>query len=260
MSKRQEPEPNASAPVQKPESNWAIRQRKARERREARLAAQHAKEQEWRARVAAHFGFLETEFGCHFVSVDASNWWATNLIYQNETTRINIARSVESGYVEIWLIRLIDGQEPPFVIFFLPDSDLYRDLLDNVVKLHAPDLLPRVNKLRGLEDAQVEAALPFLADLTRTYAAPLLRGDFTDFETLQAAYRENARTNPPKVTIWKATDATPEEVAKQMQPPHKTDDGLVIETRYYPSAARRKHDKAEAQQAPATSKDTTSDS
>lgn len=240
MAKRPANEQGGDTPAAKPESNWAARQRKARERREAWKATVKAKEEQWREQVDKHFSFLRTEYGFQIVKVDASSVWATVLVYQSATTAVRVSRSVEFECAEVELMRLVDGDIPPVVVFFLPDTVLNTTMLENVVLFRAPELRTHFFDMKGLSDEQLEATLAFLADSTRQYAEDVLRGDFSIFETIQEERREHARQHPPVVTIWKPASEAPAQAAQQADESKLTDDGLLVETRYYsvPSKAK----------------------
>lgn len=207
------------------------KRRLARERKAARALARKGTEEKWRAQVEAHFHFLQTEFGYQITSMDASSGWETVLIYQSANAAVKVARSVEYNRAELTLIRLVDGELPGGLVFFLPDSVLNQTLLDNLIRRRAPQLMERLHKLEGLEDAQVDATLAFCASAAREYIPDVLRGDFTIFDEIQEERRQYAREHPPIVTIWAPPDASDEEIAQMAQ--RSQEPGVVVQVRRY---------------------------
>jgi hypothetical protein len=147
--------------------------------REARQLALEAK---WQVQVAAHFGYLETEYGFRFVSVDGSSWWGTFVRYQSPLLQVMIDRSVESDGVELTLIRLVDGRVPEYPIPYeigMPINFIY---FLSVLTERAPEEHEKLRALRGLNDEQLERSLALHADALRTYCDDALRGNLTVFD------------------------------------------------------------------------------
>jgi hypothetical protein len=89
-------------------------------RRAERKAWLKEREETWRAQVTAHFSFLEATYGFHFASVDGASWWQTTVRYDSPTLAVRIDKSVEFERVEVWLIRLVDGQLPDYPSSSIP--------------------------------------------------------------------------------------------------------------------------------------------
>ena len=201
------------------------KQPSARAVRAAKRAAERkATEEGWQAKVAPHFGYLETTYGFRIAQVDASSYWAIRLVYQNATTAIVIDRSIEFSRVELSLIRLVDSAIPKPVIFVTPEVTLHQFLFDNLLQIRAPDALAKLHTLGGLGDEQVESSLAFLAQALNDYASDVLRGNFTIFAALEAMAKQRASEHSPQITILVPSDTTKEhkqqlaEKTQQMTP------------------------------------------
>lgn len=154
-----------------------------------REARRLALEEKWKAQVAPHFGYLEAEYGFHFVSVDGSNWWGTWVHYQSPLLQVEISRSVESDCVDLRLIRLVDGQVPEDPHFGMPVNLIYFHV---ALYERAPEEYEKLRLLKGLSDEQLERSLALQAEALRTYFDDVLRGDFTIFDEETERRRQRA--------------------------------------------------------------------
>lgn len=155
-----------------------------------REARRLALEEEWKAQVAPHFGYLETDYDFHFVRVDGSNWWGTWVQYQSPLLQVEISRSVESDCVELRLIRLVDGQVPEDLHFGMPVNLLYFAF---ELKKRAPaEEYENLISLKGLSDVQLERSLALHAAALRIYFDDVLRGDLTIFDEETEQRRQRA--------------------------------------------------------------------
>ena len=218
-----------------PEEKKARRVRQAAERR----AWRQAKIAAWQALVEQHFSYLQDDFGFHISDVDYDAWY-TRVVYRSSTTVVYVDRSIEFARVEVALVRLVDDTIPPIAIFFSQQAPFYQTLFDNVLQIRDPARHDERLALRGLADEQIESALIFWAAALRTYAADILRGDFTVFEEVKALIAERVRQRPQVITVYTPTDAPPEQeqaLAKEVDP------GLLevtVEVRRYKRPAPKK--------------------
>lgn len=142
--------------------------------REAEKTAKiQAQAESWRASVEPYFGYLVTKYSFRFIKVEAENWWVIRMIYQTDTTRVNIDFSIEFQRVEVHLDSL-KAENPP-----------YRCLLDNLLAVRARHLLRDLDKIRGLRDEQVKASLILLGQAVDEYASDILQGDFSIFPVIE---------------------------------------------------------------------------
>src|SRR5690348_12997221 len=139
------------------------RRARDRTRRAERKARRQAAEESWKAQVAAHFGILETTYSFRFANVDGSSWWQTTVRYDSPQLAVRIDKSVEFERVEVWLIRLANGQLPEYPIFINPDTPINYVIVDRALQVRAPEEAERLLELKGLDDEQVERSLDFLA-------------------------------------------------------------------------------------------------
>jgi len=186
-----------------------VRDKARRAERKARLKE---REEAWTAQVAAHFGFLKATYGFHFANVDGASWWQTTVRYDSLTLAVRIDKSVEFERVEVWLIRLVDGQLPEYPIFINPETPINYVVLDRVLQNRAPQEAERLAELRGLDDEQVERSLDFLAQAIRAYCDDVLRGDFAIFDVIAEQLHEYVRYHPQEIRVIVA-DTTPDEAA-----------------------------------------------
>ncbi len=176
-----------------------------------REARQREREEKWKAQVAAHFGYLETEYDFHFVSVDGSNWWGTFVYYQSPLLQLQFDRSVEFDSVEIQLARLIDGRVPQYPIFVNPDTPINHIYLNQVLSERAPEESEKLLAMRGLSDEQVERSLACQSEVLRTYCDDILRGEFAIYDVIAERLHENARKHPQEIKVWLPDTAEPGE-------------------------------------------------
>ncbi len=172
------------------------------EKQRAKIAAQQADAAAWQAKADAHFGYLRTKYGFHITQADASSSWEWSVLYETDTTAIKIIRSVEFNRVEIKLIRPVDGTLPEVPIFITQDAILNSFLFDNLLITRAPDVLDEYEAMQGLEDAQVEKCLAFLAVALEQYASDVLQGDLTAaFAAMERVAKQRVKEHPEVITV-----------------------------------------------------------
>lgn len=158
----------------------------------AREARQRTLEATWKAQVAEHFGFLESEYGFRFVSVDGSNWWGTEARYRSPLLQIVIDRSVESNGVELYLDRLVDGEVRPYPPEYHLGMPVRRIYFISVLSERIPKAQQQLKALKGLCDKQLERTLDYHANALRILCEDLLRGDLTMFDVETERRRQYA--------------------------------------------------------------------
>jgi hypothetical protein len=164
---------------------------------------------EWERAVLAHFGFL-LERGFH-VTQREHKWWATTIVLEGEHVAVMVSHSREFNGVELELRRLVAGEVPPVEVFITPETPV-----NSVLGWRLLERAPRMVRLqrfimRGLSPRAVERQLQFWADVLRTYGADILDGDLTLFGQHEAELQDNARRDPPVLTISLPADATAED-------------------------------------------------
>lgn len=111
----------------------------------------------WRKMVAPHFDFvMEHGFkpaGVHIGVMD------TSCSYRSSSAEICITRSIESGRAKVSLIRLVDGEVPPYPIW-VTSEPLNHTLLDNVLEARRSPLLEDSKRLSGVDDVALDRNSP----------------------------------------------------------------------------------------------------
>ena len=208
----------------------------------ARAAERNAKAEAWRAVVDVHFGYLRTGYGFRVTQVDASSFWETRVVYETATTAVYVDESVEFDRVEVSLIRLVNGAIPTYPIFVTPETAMHEFLLDDLLAVRAPHLLPQLQAMAGLGDDQIQACLVTLARALDAYAADILQGDFTIFATLEERVKQYLSEHPQEITVWVSEETPPERVARLVEETRQSapSQPVVVRTYRRGRATRRK--------------------
>lgn len=215
--------------------------------RRAQLRAERAvwlrdHEEQWRVKVAAYFGYLETEYGFHIAEVNASSAWETYLRYESSALAVKVSRSVEFDSAELWLIRLVDGRVPKYPVFINPDTPINYVMLDRIVRERAPQESEQFHSLRGLSDEQIVRTLMFLATSLRAHADDVLRGDFAIFDVIAEQLHHNAREHPQEIKVWLPDTAQPGEERPLVETLHSLHPQQPIAIGHYSTKKRAKGD------------------
>ena len=122
---------------------------------------------------------------------------------------MRVSKSIEFVRSEVSLIRLSNGQVPPYPIW-ITDDRIDWMLLDNMVELKAPDLMSEAKKLSGLKPAQLDEQLHFWSFALRQLAGDFLAGDFGSLDEAASIIRHRVANHPQEVTVWLPEDASQE--------------------------------------------------
>lgn len=178
------------------------RSRRLRARHTAYMGKEAAK---WLKAVDPYFGFLTGQgFGSR--DLDDSSFWSIWAQYRSETSAIRISKSNEFVRAEVHLIRLVNGEVPPYPIW-ITDDRIDWTLLDNVVEARQPDLMREVTRLRGLKPSELDEQLHFWAQVLRDVAGDFLAGDFAPLDEAGAIVRARVADSPQSVQVWLPDDA-----------------------------------------------------
>ncbi len=161
--------------------------------------------EKWLNRVEPHFEFLHP-LGFTDVDVDDSSFWSTWVQYRSATAAIRICKSNEFVRAEVYLIRLVNGEAPPYPIW-ITDDRIDWALLDNVVEARDPDLMSDVKKQTGLKPSQLDEQLRFWAQVLRDVAGDFLAGSFAPMDVAAALIRSRVAAHPQQVQVWLPEDA-----------------------------------------------------
>lgn len=162
----------------------------------------------WRRRVTPHFDFV-TDYGFQPGAVDVGSFWATSYCYRSSGAMVKITRSNESVRAEVSLVRLVDGEVPPYPIWVTAEP-LHHVLLDNVLEARRSPLLEQSRLLSGLSDEQLEHQLAFWATALREVAPDFLSGDCSAIDEAGLLIQARVAEHPQKVVTWLPEDAPPD--------------------------------------------------
>ena len=174
-----------------------------------------AEGRKWQEVVERHFGFL-AEFGFGRPDVDDSTFWATSVTYRTDVVGLKVSRSNEFMRSEVQLIRLVDGEVPPYPIW-ITSEPINWILLDTVLEARDPGRLHEASALSGLDKDSIARQLTFWADALQAVAPDFLRGDVAAIEEGEAIVRERVRQNPQEIVAWIPDDAPPGAEADEIE-------------------------------------------
>lgn len=117
-----------------------------------------------------------------------------------------ISKSNEFVRSEVHLIRLVNGEVPPYPIWITGDR-IDWTLLENVVESRQPDLMRDVTRLHGLKPSDLDQQLHFWARVLRDVAGDFLAGDFAPLDEAAAIVRARVADHPQSVQVRLPDDA-----------------------------------------------------
>ena len=126
--------------------------------------------------ILREFDFLE-EY--EFKIVDVTEMPYVSITYQNPTTALKIGYEPRDRGVFVLLIRLVDGEIPPYPIHIRPADGLNMFYLDDLVTFRAKES----ETSDGCERPPKES-IAHAASALQTCATDVLRGDFDVFMEL----------------------------------------------------------------------------
>jgi hypothetical protein len=156
--------------------------------------------EKWRKQVEPHFGFL-SDHGFTVVDVDDSSFWSLWVQYRSGTAAVRISKSNETGRAEVQLIRLVDGEVPPYPIW-ITENRIDWTLLDNVVEVRQPYRLGDVGRLSGLTASKLDQQLHFGASVLRDVAPEFQDGDCAPIDEAGELIRSRVAEHPQQVQVW----------------------------------------------------------
>lgn len=131
------------------------------------------------------FKFLEEEFGFRVVK-RARDSISSSLIFQNETTAVEISLEPIDGGVFVLLSRLVNGKIPKYPIFIKRETRLDSFYLDDLLQLRLPGTTVKHGYVDKNSQDRIEQTLAQAADQLREHGSEVLRGDFKVFSKLDA--------------------------------------------------------------------------
>lgn len=186
----------------------------------------------WLQQVEPHFGFLR-EHGFTRVATDDSSFWSFRVRYASPHAAVQVAKSNEFTRVEVSLIRLVDGDVPPYPIWITSDR-VDHALLDTVLEVRDKALLREAARMGGLVPEDVERQLSFWAATLREVAPEFLEGDLSAIDEAEAVVRQRVAEHPQQLTTWLPHDAPATAEAEELaQMTDQVPEGVTIKVRRY---------------------------
>ena len=133
----------------------------------------------------SEFRFLVNRFGAGPPEVTRPDPFTLHVTYRNSTTGVRVSFEQRENQVFAYLIRLRDGQVPPY---FRHGADWA--YVDHLVS-RIGDGVPRKPPGQWLTSGDVHRALAIYAKTIREHGAAILKGDFSDFERINAVTTGN---------------------------------------------------------------------
>jgi hypothetical protein len=124
------------------------------------------------------FAFL-TAYDFELTNIN-EEWYATEIVYKNQTTGIKISYETRDNDIFLYLIRLINGQIPAYI-----DAPSRWLCLDNLMKLRSPSRsIPRKGFGEPLTPDDIEHTLSAYAAALQEFGEDVLLGHFSVFARL----------------------------------------------------------------------------
>jgi len=129
------------------------------------------------------FRFLEEEFAFK-PPKQQRNHLSSSLIYQNDTTAVEISLEPMDGGLSVLLSRLVNGKIPVYPIFVTREMTLHSFYLDDLVSLKVPNTPMRSSLGDQLGEREVKKLLSQGATQLQELGGDILTGDFSIFDKL----------------------------------------------------------------------------
>jgi hypothetical protein len=115
--------------------------------------------EKWRRLVQPHFAFLG-DYGFRLEErLAESSFWSTRVVYASgDKVAVVVRHSTEFNRSEVSLVRLAGGELPEAQVW-VTDEPISCVLLDNVLKVRAPERYQEIQQLHGLGRQQLEEQL-----------------------------------------------------------------------------------------------------
>jgi hypothetical protein len=143
-----------------------------------RKVQRRLEEAAWQEQVDTRFGYLRLQFGFSIDTVVSASL-IVFIVYSSAVgaVRVDLSKDLQKPGVEVYLTRhAVNGVFPPGRHFVL---------LDDLLRLRAPEQYTLLKKLHGGAPDQIEQSLALQAHLVQRYASDILRGDFTPFAEVE---------------------------------------------------------------------------
>ena len=138
------------------------------------------------------FKYLEFDFNCSVIAQEEDGYGSL-ITYKNATTGVRIGFEWGDRRIFVQLVRLRNGEIPPYPFVITPDMtlDLF-NLMDMVAVRDKSASGACFNEV--LADADIDLVLGDCADKVRRYASDVLRGDFDIFPLLERRVKDRIKS------------------------------------------------------------------
>jgi hypothetical protein len=171
---------------------------------------------EWADLVDQYFHFLRDR---GFTLVEVADEphpaaWGPRVRYVGERIGVQVHWSGEFVCVDTYVIRLDNGRVPEYPIFIHDGDPISWFHLGMILDTVSPERYEQARALTGLEPDSVARQLAFAANTFSDLADDLLDPDSDAFARVTARIHDQARADPPKITIFSPEDASDQDVAR----------------------------------------------
>lgn len=193
----------------------------------------------WRSEVETRLGAV---LGAHSLSLrsESSDNWGQRVVYANATTGLIVHSSIEFNRVEVSLVRLVEGEVPPYPIFVSNTPVLHQFLIDNLLALRAPELIHELRKLVGLGGKERDRQLTAYGHWLDQYAGDVLDGDFTAFAEMEREVRRRVALHPERIQVWVPEGTSADKAAEAQAGAGRVAPGIPVTVRRYWRWSRRR--------------------
>lgn len=140
------------------------------------------------------FAFLRTDYGFHLVEEKADTW-GFKLLLKNDNVGIVLTFEFRDYYLFVKLCKLQRGEFPSDPGEIRPETELESYDLDDVVSIRSKEsLIPTYKSNTKLDRELFEEVVGKQAANLRTFAADILRADFSLFPELEKLVKNRARS------------------------------------------------------------------
>lgn len=162
---------------------------------------------------AEKFQFLADEFGFQR-GAKKSEGGLYRVLYESETTAVEIGLEWKEQYIYVELFRLIGGRIKKNPIVIQPDSELTVHNLEDLIGIRAPSMMPgREHISKPITVDTLDQVLTHYSRALKEVGGDVLAGDFTVFRELESIVK--ARISPAVSADDRAPVTRPHTLSKK---------------------------------------------
>lgn len=152
---------------------------------------------DWQHKVEAAFPFL-AERGFRRTA-EATSFWETSCTWSAGSVAIKVAESTEFQRVDVHLVRLVDGEVPPYPIWVTDEPQNWA-LMDNVLQARSSEAQAQI-PAGGLSRRSVAEQLAFWAGAIQDAAPDFLAGSPACIDEAADIVRAKLADTPQRLLI-----------------------------------------------------------